>query len=111
MLFNYNYPPIIIFFVQPFDSALGNVPLLANITEEVLSQSGLDYSLLDHPPLNEKFEEYEHESTSILIEAADTIFLFFLICAAFLCLVILRLLFSCCSYSRYRHLLLTLQGC
>ena len=73
LLFNYSYPGNVLFFVKPFDTATINVPVFSSAMEWCLDFSGLDLGMLNHPPLNEKFEEYGHDSTSVLFEAADTI--------------------------------------
>ena len=96
-LFSFEYPSNVVFFSKPFDTFTVNLPALASITESSFSKIGLDYNLLDHPPLSEKFEEYDHESTSILVEAADTIFLCCCFILLWLFLSIMKFVSSMCN--------------
>ena len=96
-LFAFEYPANIVFFAKPFDTFSLNLPMFKSVTESSFTLVGLDYGLLDHPPLTEKFEEYDHESTSILVEAADTIFICFCFIVLLVVLLIQKFIFATCN--------------
>ena len=35
-LFSFDYPPVVVFFIKPFDSVVANVPFLADFVQGVL---------------------------------------------------------------------------
>ena len=96
-LLNFAYPTNLLYFVKPFDTVCANIPLLSSLTFDLFGSAGIDFDLLDHPPLNDKFAEYNHESTSVLIEAADTICIMLLGLLAFLFLLLLKLCSTTCN--------------
>ena len=96
-LLNFEYPTNLLFFVKPFDTVCANLPLLSSLTFDLFSWAGIDFDMLDHPPLNDKFEEYNHESTSVLIEAADTICILCLAVLLFILLLLLKMLGKACD--------------